>query len=390
MKNIGEYIVYFERLLEGVEYEEYRALRNRPDVLEKIKAFYNLCFEKMAEGLNERCSLSAGQKVNIFNEPVKLGNTQFHFNKLGKMAQEATTFEALVCLIGGYEKHGFFPEVAIIDKQVSYYPSKDELADTIYGEYFGKIRAEYDDVHFFLFPVLLVSYNEIFEYDEVTYLDDYYSDSALVNIIDYLRPVIAVMGGEVSGFDLSEAYIKLFEKELSSIRVGFEASGIDSHIRLAVINQDELSTGISELSNQEASRIIDIVTLILKNTYLETSLFMTTLELKAAERHAIWRFLKNPVFVSVTPLFAYVEASSMIVYHEDIFNKTDLALKEGLLSETYSFELIGSYFKLSRLKVRVDKMKHFQFSLSVTPLKKFKHYISRMRRTITLTQPPLS
>ena len=101
MNTISEYIEYFENLIEGFTHEDYCNLRNRPEVLDEIKGFYNLCFEKMAEGLNELVYQTTGEATTIFNQPVKLADVQFHFNKLGEMSAEANTFEEMALGIGG-------------------------------------------------------------------------------------------------------------------------------------------------------------------------------------------------------------------------------------------------------------------------------------------------
>lgn len=97
MNTISEYLEYFENLIEGFTHEDYRNLRNRPEVLDEIKGFYNLCFEKMAEGLNELVCQTTGKETTIFNQHVKLGDVQFHFNKLGERAQNASTVFSTSC-----------------------------------------------------------------------------------------------------------------------------------------------------------------------------------------------------------------------------------------------------------------------------------------------------
>ena len=287
MNTISEYIEYFENLIEGFTHEDYRNLRNRPEVLDEIKGFYNLCFEKMAEGLNELVCQTTGKETTIFNQPVKLGDVQFHFNKLGERAQNASTFEEMAFEIGG--SNDPFDKGCYL-----YYENGCKLI----------AHAEGIGVHNFLFP-MLENY-ETTDYEET--------------IISRLRSLF-VSKGSLSNLDFGKTYAELISKDF------FLDNGENFfQFDLGTINQDHL---IDEFKTPTPTELTNFVE-ILVNLISVMNNFILGRFIKSKNLKMLSYVHKELIKVSLTPA---ISASCSDP------------------SYGYLFEFSGFKFEVSKLKI---------------------------------------
>ena len=95
---LREHIEYFDMLIADVP--ETDALRDSPEVLSRIKTFYSLCFYAMAQDLNNKLTDITGVESSIFFETFKAHGVEFHYNKLGRLAEQATSYIDLVAKMG--------------------------------------------------------------------------------------------------------------------------------------------------------------------------------------------------------------------------------------------------------------------------------------------------
>lgn len=103
LSDIRSDITYFEGLIFRLPEDDIQALRDKPEVLSKLKSFYSLCFSATAEDLNDVLSKTTGCETKTFSKTFKASGVEFHYNKLGRLAEEATNYIDLVVKMGVLE-----------------------------------------------------------------------------------------------------------------------------------------------------------------------------------------------------------------------------------------------------------------------------------------------
>ena len=249
--------LYFSNLLNGIPINEYNDLRNRPDVLEKIKEFYNLCFGKLANGLNELAFRETGKRTNVFSEPIRFAGANFHFNKLGKLAQHAKTFKELYTKIGGYLDLSYFSEFEKLPLEMELKTPDEDNA--------------YDRIYVFLFPEAVVTSEDLESGELMT-------NRCVDTLLNYMGRAFKTSGVNTRDTDLAEHYVDF----LNTINILYGGRDQDRLISYAycipTLNQDSVIPAQTLPDLEDGSSMHNIARLILMVaglTTVETTVFPT-------------------------------------------------------------------------------------------------------------------
>ena len=245
ISSIDDHVSYFKSLAEQHEESDFDELRNQPEVLGRIKLFYNDCFRLMAEGLNIIASRALGEEISIFNDDIYFSGVRLSFNRLGQMAWDADSYNKLLVRIMPTSIFKLNFSASTLEEFIF---TADNPFDSIAYNGPKGIKLEIDEIEkwsIIAFPVMEahLDFRAVNNYHYVW------------TMFDFFRKAFHLKGFRDNRIKLAEAYLEyqsfsLFEaRETSKIQtIRLLLPNQDSYFDSKTFNQAELLTKSSLIS----------------------------------------------------------------------------------------------------------------------------------------------
>ena len=332
VNKLKDYVAHFDELIKDVPPEETSDLRNKPEILSKIKSFYSLCFYAMAQDLNNKLSDITGVETKLFSETFKASGVEFHYDRLGKLTEEATDYIGLVV------RMGVLQDVAATIAM----PDLTQKADLLIAEDRNddfELSEEYPRVLNFLFPRIeqygySLGFPESGMYGYTTLLDYFRSD--LYRVI----------------YNEDEPFKNDFASSLLSFMYWFSVNTNDFSEGLNAIpmlNQDTYAERMSDSAPQNQKLIPELIvaiySMLVSKELDNNSGSMNNYRLKDQIDDLLFPVDNRVVLI---PTMKWAEPN--LVDEEDAYDLSDSALPSGQV-----FEAICVHFEQAELSFyRID------------------------------------